>query len=250
MEWLQTKRKPNRIRFRAMMESGEFVDEVADVVQTQVLAHNARASIRNRDAVPLYHHTEENRPPVWTENLIVETGLSPQPGMDSRYVLEDSLNLFKGIRTGSVETEGESKLWKHGTAIAVNVAAVVVFVACTWLTGLNVAPDPTPDQEAVVQEDDSHGFVDDTEGGAVVTEENSRGFVDDTEGGAVVPEENSHGFVDEMEGEGGEEEGAGVPATGGEGSGGGSKEPVGSRVEGGTSEDNALGVPGSPQHGP
>ena len=82
--------KPNRIRFRAMMESGLLVDEEADIVQTQVIAHKARASIRNRNTVPLYYQTEEDRTPVWKENLLVETGLSPPPGMDSRYNLEDS----------------------------------------------------------------------------------------------------------------------------------------------------------------
>ena len=50
VDWFQPN-KANRIRFRAMMESGQFVDEVADIVQTQVIAHKARASIRNRDAV-------------------------------------------------------------------------------------------------------------------------------------------------------------------------------------------------------
>ena len=70
--WQPNKDKSNQIRFRAMMESGQLVDEVADIVQTQVIAPKARASIRNRDAVPLYHHTEEGRPPVWKENLLVE----------------------------------------------------------------------------------------------------------------------------------------------------------------------------------
>lgn len=51
-----------------MMESGHLVDEVADVVQTQVIAHQARASIRNREEVPLYVQTEEDRPPVWMQN--------------------------------------------------------------------------------------------------------------------------------------------------------------------------------------
>ena len=208
MEWLQPKRKSTRIRFRAMMESGQLLDEVADIVQTQVIARKARASIRNRDAVPLYHHTEEDRPPVWQENLIVETGLSPPPGMDSRYVLEDSLNLWKGIKTGAVELDGESKV---SLAIVANVAAVVVFVACAWLAGLNVAPDPPAVQKAAVED---------------------------------AQEDNRHGFVEELEGPGGQEAGG----KGGEDSGGGAEEPMGSRVGGSTGEDNAPGVWGPPQH--
>ena len=56
MDWFRPNQN-TRIRFRAMMESGQLVDELADIVQTQVIAHKARASIGNRDAVPLYHHT-------------------------------------------------------------------------------------------------------------------------------------------------------------------------------------------------
>ena len=93
-----------------MMESGHLVDEVADVVQTQVIAHQARASIRNREEVPLYVQTEEDRPPVWMENLLVETGLAEPPGTDSRYVSEDSKNLWKGIKTGAVTLDAESKV--------------------------------------------------------------------------------------------------------------------------------------------
>ena len=135
---LGSKAKTDKIRLRIMTESGRLVDEVADVVQTQVIANKARASIRNRDAVPLYHQTEEDRPPVWKENLLIETGLSPQPGMDSRYVLEDGPNLHRGIRSGAVEM-GDSKRLNIGMiAIA---ASVFVLVVCAWLTSMNLAPD-------------------------------------------------------------------------------------------------------------
>ena len=133
--------KPNRVRLRAMMESGLLIDEEADIVQTQVIAHKARASIRNRNTVPLYLQTEEDRSPVWKENLLVETGLSPPPGMDSRYNLEDTRNLHAGIRTGAVEIDRDSPLKSHGVAIMVNVAAVIVFVVCGWLAGLSAVPD-------------------------------------------------------------------------------------------------------------
>ena len=231
MDWLQPNRKATRIRFRAMMESGTFVDEVADVVQTQVIAHKARASIRNRDAVPLYHHTEENRPPVWKENLLVETGLSPQPGMDSRYVLEDSLNLWKGIKTGAVEIDGESKIRTNSLAIVANVAAVIVFVACAWLAGLNVRPD-APRVEAAIQGEDGHGFVEELEdlGDGAEGEVELRGG--EGEGGPG--------------GLGGEAEGTAGPAGGGEGPGGSAEEPVGPAPDSSGEADNAPGVRGPP----
>ncbi len=141
MDWLKQQSRTPRIRLRAMMESGQMVDETADIIQTQVIAHGARASIRNRDPVPLYRQTEEGRPPTWSENLLVETGLARPPGQDSRYILEDSLNLFKGLRSGAVEVDADSKLKSYSMAIVVNVAAVLIFFACAWLAGQNVAGD-------------------------------------------------------------------------------------------------------------
>ena len=44
------------------------------------------------------------------ENLLVETGLAEPPGTDSRYVSEDSKNLWKGIKTGAVTLDAESKV--------------------------------------------------------------------------------------------------------------------------------------------
>ena len=211
MDWFRPNQN-TRIRFRAMMESGQLVDELADIVQTQVIAHKARASIGNRDAVPLYHHTEENRPPVWRENLIVETGLSRPPGMDSRYVLEDSRNLWTGIRTGAVETDGDSKLNSNSLAIAVNVAAVIVFVVCGWLAGLNVAPDDSPVEASKVD---------------VVAEE----------------ERVSHGVVESMAGTRSEEEGGQGAGRRGEDTDRGSEEYVRTGVEPRAREDETRSVP-------
>ena len=159
MQWFRPN-KPNRVRFRAMMESGTLIVEQADIVETQVIAHRARASIRNRNAVPLYHQTEEDLPPVWRENLLVETGLSPPPGMDSRYNLEDSRNLFVGIRSGAVEVDGDSPLKSHGLAIMANVAAVIVFLACAWFAGLSSQPDPSAPVTEQVEGRVSHGTAD------------------------------------------------------------------------------------------
>ena len=220
-------RKPNTIRFRAMMESGLLVDEEADIVQTQVIAHKSRASIRNRNTVPLYHQTEEGRPPVWKENLLVETGLSLPPGMDSRYCLEDSQNLHAGIRSGAVEIDGDNPLKSHGLAIVVNITAVIVFVACAWLSGLNTHPDP-PVAEAATKE-------------AVEEQAESREETD---------ERVSYGFVETLEGEesqeAGEEAGkagskeAGDTGSGREGDPGVSAEEP---LDQGAVDDNASAFP-------
>ena len=250
IDWFQSNRKTARIRLRAMMESGQLVDEVADIVQTQVIAHKARASLRNRDAVPLYHHTEENRPPAWRENLIVETGLAPPPGMDSRYVQADSLNLWKGIKTGAVETDGESKMRTNILAITANAAAIVAFMVCGWLAGLNIAPEAVPAVEAAAHQTEVEG-----------------------EAAARAAElEAGYALVDEMAGETGGEEGEGESSATGsgekkaadaggtgdkEGGGGGgatgsgsdsgiSEQPVGPGLEGDAETDNAPDLRGPP----
>ena len=155
------KDKSNKVRFRAMMESGLLVDEEAEIVQTQVIAHKARASIRNRPTVPLYHLTEEDRDPVWRENLIVETGLSPPPGTDSRYTLEDSHNLHVGIRSGAVEVNPDSLFKSNLFTIVMHVAAVIIFLVCGVLAGQNVQPavvtGNTTAQPEQVEERVTHG---------------------------------------------------------------------------------------------
>ena len=210
MQWsnlLQPKRNTTSIRFRAMMESGQFVDETADIVQTQVLAHRSRASIRNRDSVPLYFHTEEGRPPTWRENLLVETGLSQPPDTDSRYIMEDSRNLHKGIRTGAVELDGDSQLQAHLMKIVANVAAVVVFAGCLWYAGLGAGPE-TIEVEVAAEE--------------------------------AVTEEYGHGFVEQVQGPGGEEGGEGPQEAGAGGEAeGGADLQEGGRGPGGDAEDQA-----------
>ena len=138
--WLRPSQKAAKVRFIAMMESGELVDEMADVVQTQVIVNRARASIRNRDAVALHYQLEEDAAPVWRENAIVETGLANPPGMESRHVIEDAHNLHMGYQTGTVDSGGGLRLeTKHLGIIALGVA-VVIFMLMAWLTSLNLKP--------------------------------------------------------------------------------------------------------------
>ena len=161
MDWLKPRQKPNRNRLVMMMESGHLVDEVADVVQTQVIAHQARASIRNREEVPLYVQTEEDRPPVWMENLLVETGLAEPPGTDSRYVSEDSKNLWKGIKTGAVTLDAESKVRTSLHQAGLLAASILVVLACAWVSGQNIAAkaDAAARTAAVVEETVDQGFT-------------------------------------------------------------------------------------------
>ena len=144
-----------------MMESGHLVDEVADVVQTQVIAHQARASIRNREEVPLYVQTEEDRPPVCMENLLVETGLAEPPGTDSRYVSEDSKNLWKGIKTGAVTLDAESKVRTSLHQAGLLAVSILVVLACAWVSGQNIAAkaDAAARTAAVVEETVDQGFA-------------------------------------------------------------------------------------------
>ena len=141
MQWLRPKQNQSKVRFVAMMESGVLIDETADVVQTQVIAQKARASIRNRDAVPIYYQLEGDAPPVWKENAIIETGLAQPPGTQSRHVIEDSHNLWMGYETGTVDSgTGWNLETKHVGLIALGVS-VLLFLLFAWLTSLNLS-DP------------------------------------------------------------------------------------------------------------
>ena len=155
---LRPKAQLDRVRFRAMMESGRLVDEVADVVQTQVIAHKARASIRNRDAVGRYLQREEGRPPVWEEHILVETGYATPPGFDSRYILEDSHNLWLGYKTGTVDSSGLMLEGKHIGLIALGVS-VLIFFLCAWLaqTNLNAAAEAKVQNAAGAQAGQDQG---------------------------------------------------------------------------------------------
>ena len=207
MDWLKPQRKENRIRFLAMMESGQLVDEEAEIVQTQVIAHKARASIRNRDAVPLYHQTEEDRPPVWEQNLLIETGLSPPPGMDSRYVLEDAPSLFMGIRLGAVTMDdGLGKLKSNSVAITSVAASVVVFLGCAWLAGLGQGSDSPPATAKVPPPAVSSPAAVSPIASPIVPIQPT-----------AVPAEFRHGFVDELEEPPREEEDGGESDAQGEG---------------------------------
>ena len=177
MQLFRPKQNQDKVRFIAMMESGVLVDETADIVQTQVIAHKAKSSIRNRDAVPVYYQLEEDAPPVWKENAIIETGVSAPPGMESRHVLEDAPNLWMGYQTGTVDSGRFSLEGKHLGLIALG-ASVVVFVIMAWLTSLSLS-DPVEvatDGEVIAgpnlgAEEGAHGFVQEEAAGETAGQE-------------------------------------------------------------------------------
>ena len=146
--------KDNKVRFVALMESGVLVDEQADVIQTQVIAHQARASIRNRDAVPLYHQRAEGHPPVWRENVLLETGLARPPTHDTRYVQQDSGNLWRGIRSGALAVEDPMRLSDKHILIVAYLGAIAFMLTCAWFAGIQNADAPVvaPVQQEVQQE--------------------------------------------------------------------------------------------------
>ena len=76
MSWFKGKSSDRQVRFIAMLESGELYDGHAITMQTQVIADEVHASIRNRKPVPIYYHREEGSPPVWGESAHIETGLA------------------------------------------------------------------------------------------------------------------------------------------------------------------------------
>lgn len=152
--------KPNARPFRAMLESGHLVNEVAEVVETQVIAERSGTSIRDRDTVPFYRQKEEGYEPSWYANGLVETGLSPPPGMDSRYNLEDARDVHNGIRYETVETAGESVLQSNTVVITVGVVVAIAVMGCMWIAGQNLRPD-APTEAAQQQEVPESGSVDD-----------------------------------------------------------------------------------------
>ena len=229
MRWLRPKTQSSKRRFLAMMESGRLVDEVADIYQTQVIAQKSHASIRNRDPVPLYHQEAEDTDPVWQENVLVETGLETEPGMDSRHVLEDEKNLWDGFRSATLNVDGLNLTRKHMGLIALG-ASVVVFLLLAWVTVSVGGPDPVQDTKEVVSDDgvvSPEGVV--PAGPAPVKRPQRRPVPDCAGTGAAengqegtAPEgeagQNSHGFVETDEAAG---QAAGQEGTAPEGEAGG-----------------------------
>ena len=176
-QFLRPRENPNKVRFIGVMESGVLVDEMADVVQTQVIVQKAKASIRNRAGVPVLYQLEEDAPPVYREEALLETGLAKPPGTQSRYVLEDAQNLHSGYSSGTVDTGGFSLESKHLGMIALGVS-IVIFVIFGWLTSINLAPAP-------VGEDGNDRANDRTDTEGTSGEQTLSG------------EANSHGLVEE-----------------------------------------------------
>ena len=134
----------NRVRFVAMPESGDLIDEVAEVTQTQVNAPKSRASVRTRKPVPLYHLVRDRRPPVWQANIYAESGLGVRPTRDSQYCVDDADDLVDGIRTGAVEVDKDSPVESNKVAIIALAISAAIFVLCGLVAIRNNASESLP----------------------------------------------------------------------------------------------------------
>ena len=148
-----------QLRLIAMMESGQLVDELADVTQTQVNARTAEAAVRNREAAPLYRQTQEGSPPAFYGRAIVETGYERDPDHDSQYVNDDLPVLFEGIRTGAVEAVRDKNMQKNAMVIVTNICGVIALIGLLWLAGRNIAANAERDLTAVAADQEVAGIA-------------------------------------------------------------------------------------------
>ena len=171
MSWFKGKDE-RRVRFIAMLESGQLYDGHAITMQTQVIADEVHASIRNRKPVPIYYHREEGSPPVWGESAHIESGLARPPGDDARYLLSDALHLWKAFKSGIESYTGGWSLSNKHLALASYVVAGLFVLCCLYLTSLNLRPESPPD---VAGEETDHGFIDELEIGRGAEGESGEG---------------------------------------------------------------------------
>ena len=79
LKGLLTPRQGRKIRFRAMTESYDLIDSVAERVDTQLIEHGDGVSVRDREPVTLYKLLDHDSMPTSDCSIIVETGLFRKP---------------------------------------------------------------------------------------------------------------------------------------------------------------------------
>ena len=74
---------------------------------------------------------------------------------------EDSKNLWKGIKTGAVTLDAESKVRTSLHQAGLLAASILVVLACAWVSGQNIAAkaDAAARTAAVVEETVDQGFA-------------------------------------------------------------------------------------------
>ena len=161
MQWLKSKQQKHNVRLLAAMEAGELIDERALIYQTQVGAHEAGISIRNREPVGLYHLVRERTPLVHVDEVVVETGLAIPMGYDTRYINKDSQSLWYAVFKKTTDMASTWSLTNNHLALAINIAAFFIFLAFAWASGGPAggeANDPSTEPTPTPAVDNSHGF--------------------------------------------------------------------------------------------
>ena len=198
--WFSPHQGP-RVRFRAMTESHNLVDEMGEVVDTQVIAHSAGIAMMDRPHVSLYKLKGHDSLPVYDSDIVVETGLAGHPMMQDRWGIEDAKHIWEGYAGGTIEVAKakfnfDAKTLRFLTLItgAATFVLCVVFSIVLASTGPDDAPPP-PNAAAVEADTQGadHGFVTEREGAeatgeASPAEDSARGA-----GGAGSPAEDSPG---------------------------------------------------------
>lgn len=209
------KRGP-QVRFRAVTESYDLIDTMAERVDTQLIVHSDGVAIRDREPVGLYKLKGHDSLLVWDGPIVVETGLFRRPEVRSRWVLQEAYHIWLGYAEGTL-TQAKAKfdfdakslrglaLFLGGAVFAVCIIAAIIISAVGG--GAETAPAPTQSQGG-----NSHGFVEDPGPGDSGAESPSG---EPAEAPARAP-----GDAGEQEAGSGDGEGAPEPVAPGDGPGG------------------------------
>lgn len=178
LKGLLTPRQGRKIRFRAMTESYDLIDSVAERVDTQLIEHGDGVSVRDREPVTLYKLLDHDSMPTSDCSIIVETGLFRKPESRSRWVLQEALHIWLGYAEGTLQDikprlSFDNKSLRAmsmftGTAVLVICIIAAIVIAAVG-GGEQPMPAPATTERQTVSQGADHGWVE-TETG---TEEGS-----------------------------------------------------------------------------
>ena len=105
LKGLLTPARGRQVRFRAVTESYDLIDTVAERVDTQLIVHSDSVSIRDREPVGLYQLKDHDSLLVWDGPIVVETGLFRRPEARSRWVLQEAYHIWLGYAEGTLRAD-------------------------------------------------------------------------------------------------------------------------------------------------
>ena len=132
--------RADQVRFRTVLESGALVNEIADVIETQIVASESQVSLRHPGEIAFYKVVGEGRL-KYDGSGAMDTGHAPIPGTDSRYCNEDMEDLHKGIKLGTLMLNAPSLLMSNKLTTIHYIAAILVFAVCAWGSGIFSSED-------------------------------------------------------------------------------------------------------------